>query len=309
MNIMMVTSINAYTKGMEMKMKWQKKQSSGDYRGDGKTSLDSAAQKQLEDIRESQRDGSKQMAAQIELKMMSGKRLSSQEMDYLKEHDPETYKKAKAIEMEREAYERELKSCKTKEDVQRVKAAHAAAALDRVNDIKNNPNIPSGKKLELIKQEHCKASSLDDAMGHFTKSGEYKKLPTEAERQKAEKEMEEAKKAELGLDDESKENVSKDSQESEKTDLSDSQPDTKSDAADFAAGGYACRQEDSIKKELLDAEAREARESIANRTKTRAQAEVTPEARKVRQAKAKAAYSSGQPHMVKAESPVIDVKK
>ena len=152
MSIMMVTSINSYTKSMEMKMKWQKKQTSGDYAADGKTSIDDSTRSRLEEIRESQSDGSKQMAAQIDLKMMSGKRLTAQEMEYLKEHDPETYKKAKAVEMEREAYERELKSCKTKEEVQRVKAAHAAAALDRVNDIKNNPNIPSGKKLELIKQ-------------------------------------------------------------------------------------------------------------------------------------------------------------
>lgn len=116
MSIMMVTSINSYTKSMEMKMKWQKKQTSGDYAADGKTSIDDSTRSRLEEIRESQSDGSKQMAAQIDLKMMSGKRLTAQEMEYLKEHDPETYKKAKAVEMEREAYERELKSCKTKEE-------------------------------------------------------------------------------------------------------------------------------------------------------------------------------------------------
>ena len=193
MSIMMVTSLNTYTKNMEMKMKWQKKQVEKDYTAHETTSADSAVQKQLEDIRESQKDGSAQMAAQIDLKMMSGKRLSAQEMEYLKEHDPETYKKAKAIEMEREAYERELKNCKTKEEVQRVKAAHAAAGLDQVNNIKNNPNIPSGKKLALIKQELAKSTALEDSMRSFVKSGDYKKLPTEAERQKAEKEMEEAR--------------------------------------------------------------------------------------------------------------------
>lgn len=302
MSIMMVTSINTYTKSMEMKMKWQKKQSSSDYTADGTTSLDSSTRKQLEDIRESQKDGSKQMAAQIELKMMSGKRLSAEEMDYLKEHDPETYKKAKAIEMEREAYERELKNCKTKEEVQRVKAAHAATALDRVNDIKNNPNIPSGKKLELIKQEHFKASALDDTMRTFTKSGEYQKLPTEAERQKAEKELEEAKKAEMGLDDESKDKVSGEAEESDEMDLTD-------ETEDAQAEDTASAQEGSIKKALLEAEAQEAKASVYQRTKTRAQAEVTPEARKVKQAKAKAAYSASQPHMVDGEVPVIDVRK
>ena len=81
MSIMMVTSINSYTKSMEMKMKWQKKQTSGDYAADGKTSIDDSTRSRLEEIRESQSDGSKQMAAQIDLKMMSGKRLTAQEME------------------------------------------------------------------------------------------------------------------------------------------------------------------------------------------------------------------------------------
>jgi len=309
---MMVTSINAYTKSMEMKMKWQKKQTSRDYTGDKTTSLDSSTQRQLEDIRESQKDGSRQMAAQIDLKMMSGKKLSAEEMDYLKEHDPETYKKAKAIEMEREAYERELKNCKTKEEVQRVKASHAAAALDRVNDIKNNPNIPGGKKLELIKQEHFKASALDDTMQAFTKGGEYHKLPTEAERQKAEKELEEAKRAEMGLDGESKDKVSEDSRGDKEAGPLDGAGHTGAEAAhtpDAAGGDRASGPEGSIQKTLLDAEAQEAKAVVKNGRKTRAQAQTTPEARKVRQARAKAAYCSSQPHMADRETPVIDVRK
>ena len=82
-------------------------------------------------------------------------------MAYLEEHDPQLYKKAKEIEMERQAYEQELKRCKTKEDVQRLKMSHAASALSTVNEVKNNPNIPGGKKLELIVQEHCKFSHRD----------------------------------------------------------------------------------------------------------------------------------------------------
>lgn len=305
MSVMMVTSINSYTKSMEMKMKWQKRQTSHDYAADGKTSLDSSTQRQLEEIRESQSDGSKQMAAQIDLKMMSGKRLTAQEMEYLKEHDPETYKKAKAVEMEREAYERELKSCKTKEEVQRVKAAHAAAALDRVNDIKNNPNIPGGKKLELIKQEHAKATALDETMHAFTKSGDYHKLPTEAEKQKAEKEMEEAKKAELGLDEESKKCEKPTGDEYRE----DDPPKADGDESDGeAAPEFSGPQEGSIRKTLLDAEAKEARDAITDRVKTRAQVQVTPQARKVRQAKARAAYK-GQPHMTDSTPLVIDVKK
>jgi len=304
MSIMMVTSLHTYTKNMDMKMKWQKKQTSGDYTADGKTSLSSSVQDQLNSIRESHKDGSSQMAGQIELKLMSGKRLTAAEMDYLKEHDPQTYQKAKAIEMEREAYERELKNCKTKEEVERVKAAHAAAALDRVNDIKNNPNIPGGKKLELIKQEHAKASALDDTIRTFVKSGEYSKLPTEAERLKAEKDMEEARREELGLEDESQEKTA----EKEEADSTEETGST-TRKTDFLGKEETPAEDGSITKALLDAEAREAKTAIARPKMTRAQAEVTPEARKVRQAKAKAAYAMSQAHVSEEAVPVLDIKK
>lgn len=302
MSIMMVTSLNTYTKNMEMKMKWQKKQSNKDYSADGSTTIKDSVQRQLEDIRESQKDGSKQMAAQIELKMTSGKRLTAAEMEYLKENDPQTYQKAKAIEMEREAYERELKNCKTKEDVERVKAAHAAAALDRVNDVKNNPNIPGGKKLELIKQELFKSSVREDAMQNFVKSGEYKKLPTEAERLKAEKDMEEAKKAELGLDEESK-------KEDSKEESIDNTQEAEAGKSTDSAAKELPSQADSIKKALLEIEAKEVNTENVKRKMTRAQAEVTPEARKVRQAKAKAAYAMNQARLIEGASPSIDIKK
>lgn len=300
MSIMMVTSLNTYTKNMEMKMKWQKKQSSNDYTADGSTTIKDSVQKQLEDIRESQKNGSSQMAAQIELKMTSGKRLTAAEMEYLKEHDPQTYQKAKAIEMEREAYEQELKNCKTKEEVERVKAAHAAAALDRVNEVKNNPNIPGGKKLELIKQELFKSSVREDTMQNFVKSGEYKKLPTEAERLKAEKDMEEAKKAELGLDEESKKEASKKAadNDAESQTAADSFAEKESDAHTTAAT-----------KALLETEDWEVKTETVKRKITRAQAEVTPEARKVRQAKAKTAYAINQARLIKEAAPAIDIKK
>ncbi|MCI8535664.1 MAG: hypothetical protein HFG68_08820 [Hungatella sp.] len=302
MSIMMVTSLNTYTKNMEMKMKWQKKQSSKDYSADGSTTIKDSVQRQLEDIRESQKDGSKQMSAQIELKMTSGKRLTAAEMEYLKENDPQTYQKAKAIEMEREAYERELKNCKTKEEVERVKAAHAAAALDRVNDVKNNPNIPGGKKLELIKQELFKSSVREEAMQNFVKSGEYKKLPTEAERLKAEKDMEEAKKAELGLDEESK-------KEDSKEESIDNTQETEAGKFSDSVTQEMPSQAESIKKALLEIEAKEVNTETVKRKMTRAQAEVTPEARKVRQAKAKAAYAMNQARLIEGASPSIDIKK
>lgn len=333
MSIMMVTSLNTYTKGMEMKMKWQKKQAEGDYAPDGSKAADNTFQEKLDEIRYPKEDRSSQMEADIELKLNAGKRLTQEEMQYLKKHNPETYQKAKNIEREREAYEKELASCKTKEEVERVKAAHAAVAVDRVNAIKNNPHISSGKKLELIKMEHFKAAALDDAMHIFTKSSDYKELPTEAERQKAAKDMEEAREAELGIDEESRKEKAQEEKEAEekaaeyrfdsekpdgektdteKTDLLKpitlpKKPSLPADSGDDAG------EEGTILKAILDEEARWAKEEkdpdAASRQMTRTQAQLTPEARKVRHAKARAAYAASQFSMEYSDTPAIDIKK
>ncbi len=187
MNLMMVGSLNTYTQNMKMQMKWERKKASGDYSSDGTKSIEEWLQKQTEGTGSLMDEDSKQTLARIELKMNAGKSLTSAEMEYLRKNDPETYKKAKSIEMERKAYEQRLKSCKTKEEVQRVKASQMAASLDRVNEV---------KKLELIKQELRLTNASADTMKKFTESGEYAKLPTEAEQRKAEKDLKEAKEAE-----------------------------------------------------------------------------------------------------------------
>ena len=154
MNFFAVQSLNSYTKNMEMQMKWQKKKASGDFTADGATTIADSVKQQAEEIRKATKDGTTKMSAQIDLKLNSGQKLTAEEMEYLRDHDPQTYQRIKSMEMEQKHYEQELKRCKTKEEVQRVKMAHAATSLNTVNEIKNNPNIPESKKLELIWNEH-----------------------------------------------------------------------------------------------------------------------------------------------------------
>lgn len=143
MNFFTVQSLNAYTRNMEMQMKWQKKQDTNDFTADGSMRLDNdPTRRQAEEIRKSREDGSDQLAKQIDLKLNSGQKLTAEEMDYLRKHDPQAYQKVKSIEAEQKNYENELKKCKTKEEVERVKMAHTATSLSAVNSIMNNPVIP-----------------------------------------------------------------------------------------------------------------------------------------------------------------------
>lgn len=284
MNIMMVNSLNTYTKNMQMQMKWHHRQASGDYTADGKTTLSTQPETAgLPGMKK--KNASAEKLSQIRAKMMGGKRLSSSDLDYLKEHDPQLYQKARAIELEREAYERELKQCKTKEEVQRVKTAHAAAAMAEVENVETNPNIPKGKKLEMMMEIMQKTNAMGDAERKFIESGEYKRLPTEAELRKAEKDLEEAKKAEQNIDD--------------KTDDAPGETKTEDSSGEDYEAEAAAGQEDVSglsdgETKPTETEVRAAKEAVLGREKTRIEAEVTPEARKVKRARAQAAYARSQ---------------
>lgn len=283
-------SIGNYTKNMEMQMKWKQRKANNDFTADGSTTLRDSIARQAEEIRKSQADGSSKLSAQIRTKLAAGKKLTQEEMDYLQKNDPQTYQKAKAIEEEQKCYEEELKRCRTKEDVQRVKMNHTAASLSTVNNVKNNPAIPEGAKLGIMWQELMKTRALEETMGEFVKSGRYAQLPTEAEKAEAEKELKEAKEAELGMED-----------SVESTEKADN--DGKEVNEDRAPEGIS---EDAGKDISLHGSVQRNRAVLQERRMTVAEAETTPEALKVKRARARAAYRANQ-----AEIPeqVMDLKQ
>lgn len=289
LNFFTVQSLNAYTRNMEMEMKWQKKKNSGDFTADGNTKLDSVS-RQAEEIRKANADGTKKMSSQIDLKLNSGKKLTAEEMDYLQKHDPQKYQKVKQIEAEQENYEKELKRCKTKDEVQRVKMAHTASSLSAVNNIKNNPAIPEEKKLELIMHEHRKNMAFEETIREFVESGKYAKLPTEEERLKAEKDLKEAKEAEFKPD----ENA-----ESEEA-LGDTEFRKESDAQKTIDAGA-----EVIREAEAEAAKREAIAVLNEKEMTREEAEATPEALKVRRARAEAAYKMNQEDGMPAQTQTL----
>lgn len=289
MDFSVMQSIGNYTKNMEMQMKWKRKKANSDFTADGSTKISDSIARQAEEIRKSQADGSSKLSAQIRTKLATGKKLTQEEMDYLQKHDPQTYQKAKSIEEEQKSYEEELKRCRTKEDVQRVKMNHTAVSLSTVNNVKNNPAIPEGAKLGIMWQELMKSRALEETLGEFVKSGRYAQLPTEAEKAEAEKTLKEAKEAELGMED-SAESI-------EKTD---------NDEKEVHAEGTPEEIQDDTKKEVsLHESVQRDRAVLQERRITVAEAETTPEALKVKRAKVRAAYKASQ-----AEIPeqVMDLK-
>lgn len=289
MDFSTMQSIGKYTKNLEMQMKWQKKKANNDFTADGSTKLNDPIARQAEEIRRAQEDGSSKRSAEIRTKLATGKKLTQEEMDYLQKHDPQTYQKAKSIEEEKKSYEEELKRCRTKEDVQRVKMNHTAASLSTVNNVKNNPAIPEGAKLGIMWQELMKSRALEETMSEFVKSGRYAQLPTEAEKAEAEKTLKEAKEAESGIEDPTEKTepgVEDPVENTEKTNSGKNEGNADRMAKD--------RSETAAKDVSLHGSVQRDRVILQERTKTVAEAEATPEALKVKRAKARAAYKASQ---------------
>lgn len=286
MNFFTMGSLSAYTKNLGMQMKWQQKKENNDFSADGRTSITDPVRKQAEDIRKANADGSAKMSSQIDLKLKSGQKLTAEEMEYLQKTDPQKYQKIKAMQAEQESYEKELKRCKTKEEVQRVRMVHTASSLNAVNSIKNNPVIPEEKKFELIMQEHYKHMALEESTREFVESGRYAKLPTEAEKAEAEKELKEAEEDEMNIKDPAEDAA-------EETERADDIEDRKTEAGK-GIEAVKTESEKTVQQAAAESVKQKLKYASAKREMTRMEAETSPEAMKVKRAKAQAAYKDAQ---------------
>lgn len=284
MNFFTMGNLGTYTRNLGMQMKWQQKKQNNDFSADGSTDIADPIRKQAEDIRKANADGTTKMNSQIDLKLKSGQKLTAEEMEYLQKTDPQKYQKIKAMQAEQESYEKELKKCKTKEEVQRVRMAHTAGSLNAVNSIKNNPVIPEEKKFELIMQEHYKHMALETSTREFVESGKYAKLPTEAEKAEAEKELKEAKEEESHIKDPSEEEAA----------AEEAEADEAGDRAGLSETDVKPADADRLKEAAAEAVKQRIKNISGERELTRMEAETTPEAMKVKRAKAQAAYKSAQ---------------
>lgn len=129
--------------------------------------------------------GSDISATSVRAKLDRGKKLSPKEMDWLQKNDPALYKKAKEVQQEREQFERELKSCKTKDDVQRLRLRYSQKICNEMQiAMKNGGDVYTAK---------WKFLAVEDSHMTFVKSDEYKEMPTDIELQLEKQEEKEKK--------------------------------------------------------------------------------------------------------------------
>ena len=92
-------------------------------------------------------------------KLESGKKLTQDEMQYLRMNDPVTYAKAARVQVMREAFKKQLENAKSKEEASDMYLTN----MSRVGD-----DDPAKKELE---------AAYEDVYSQFKKTDVYKKLP------------------------------------------------------------------------------------------------------------------------------------
>ena len=135
---------------------------------------------------------------------------------------------------------------------------------------------------------------MEETIKKFVESGEYAQLPTEAEKLEAEKELKEWKEAELGIKD-TEENAKEKEPAENVTEAESTVEEASADKAPV----------DKAKEIAIQEALKRDRTFLQERKKTRAEVEATPEARKVKRAKAQAAYKRNS---AKISGFIVDMK-
>ena len=165
--------------------KWEQKKSSGDVLSKNEVNERESwtpEQRMLNDYQEqleNSREGNKRAA--IANKISCGQKLTPEEEKYLASYDPQGLADYKQTQTERKNYEKKLKNCRTKEEVQRLKTTTLGNHLSSLKKIVNNPNIPLSEKLKKAQQILGKTKNVQAAEEEFIQEGKYSELPSETD--------------------------------------------------------------------------------------------------------------------------------
>jgi hypothetical protein len=127
--------------------------------------------------RELERTKSNATMSSIQSKLRTGKRLTPTELAYLKANSPDLYDKAMRIEQERADYKKELRRCRSKDDVEKLRRRRVETFAAEAAAIAKNPNIPQEKKQEYIDFISMRAAAAEEEHTEYRKSAEYRMLP------------------------------------------------------------------------------------------------------------------------------------
>jgi hypothetical protein len=156
-----------HVRTLQLEAKWQQKK-------EGKT-----GESGLAAFFKQNKEASKtRILQQIVGKMKMGKKLTHDEMEFLRINDPALYEKAVKIEKEREEFRRALRNCKTKEEAIKVHTMKALQLQAEAKAVRDNKDGSNPTDFEFIQM---RMAAMTDEFCEFAKSKEYEELPYEHE--------------------------------------------------------------------------------------------------------------------------------
>lgn len=172
MDFTTINSLNSYISGLKMQGLWHLRQQNGASHQDEIT---------VDGVTFHRRD---ETLASIRAKLDAGGSLTEEERAYLRQHDPQAYQELLQEEQEQTAYERALRSCKTREEADRLQMNRIGQSLSRIQTVEHDPAIPLHAKLKVAMREKRLVDAAADSMREFVASGDYDRLPSEWEEAK-----------------------------------------------------------------------------------------------------------------------------
>ena len=169
MDFTTINSLNSYISGLKMQGMWHLRQQNGARHQDEIT---------VDGVTFHRRD---ETLASIRAKLDAGGSLTEEERAYLRQHDPQAYQELLQEEQEQAAYERALRSCKTREEADRLQMNRIGQSLSRIQTVEHDPAIPLHAKLKVAMREKRLVDAAADSMREFVASGDYDRLPSEWE--------------------------------------------------------------------------------------------------------------------------------
>lgn len=167
MDFTTINSLNSYISGLKMQGLWHLRQQNGASHQDEIT---------VDGVTFHRRD---ETLASIRAKLEAGGSLTEEERAYLRQHDPQAYQELLQEEQEQAAYERALRSCKTREEADRLQMNRIGQSLSRIQTVEHDPAIPLHAKLKVAMREKRLVDAAADSMREFVASGDYDRLPSE----------------------------------------------------------------------------------------------------------------------------------
>lgn len=203
-----IGNLRTYTKNLTMTKQWKQRKASGQmvvrYNEDSyitEAGKNMARKKQadyqlLTEKQEEQKNTDTRLQ-EIHDKLAYGASLNDDELEYLKDKDPQLYTKLKAEQVQNEAFAKKLSQAKSKDEAKQIMIERENSALMKVKSVENDPYISIADKLTIYQESNRSVNQGQEIFRRFVASGAYDRLPTEEEKLEVEAEKKKAEEAEL----------------------------------------------------------------------------------------------------------------